>query len=138
MSKEPWNLDGFSCLVVLRRWYGSLVSPRQPNDWLTSSVSAREPRSDSQWGVFVHRLHELISASEGPDTRNWIGVKQTQYAGMSSFTVDLILLRRNRADLRDGLTGQGLSIQRSNNADRLVAFHRWNKGGAGSAALAEG
>lgn len=35
-------------------------------------------------GVFVHRLCELISASEGSDTRNWIGVKQTQYAGMSA------------------------------------------------------
>ena len=44
---------------------------------------------------------------------------------------DLIKLRRNWFDNTRGLRGHGVNVHHVNNTDKLVAFHRWEHGGAG-------
>jgi 1,4-alpha-glucan branching enzyme len=44
---------------------------------------------------------------------------------------DLIRLRRNWFDDTRGLCGQSVNVYHVNNTDKVVAFHRWDQGGAG-------
>src|SRR5262249_36147417 len=42
---------------------------------------------------------------------------------------DMIRLRRNWYDTTRGLRGQGVNVYHVNDADKLIAFHRWDTGG---------
>eukprot|EP00002_Diphylleia_rotans_P004389 TRINITY_DN1321_c0_g1_i1.p1 TRINITY_DN1321_c0_g1~~TRINITY_DN1321_c0_g1_i1.p1 ORF type:complete len:892 (-),score=149.08 TRINITY_DN1321_c0_g1_i1:106-2781(-) len=53
------------------------------------------------------------------------------YQGLFYLTRDLIRLRRNLDGWSAGLSGPNLNFFHINNADKVVAFHRWNRGGAG-------
>ena len=44
---------------------------------------------------------------------------------------DLIRLRRNWANQTRGLRGQHLNVHHVNETDKVIAFHRWEQGGAG-------
>jgi len=44
---------------------------------------------------------------------------------------DLIRLRRNWSNDTRGLSGQDLNVHHVNDADKVVAFHRWDQGGPG-------
>ena len=57
--------------------------------------------------------------------------KLTRYAGIHLLYRDLIRLRRNWFDQTAGLRGQNLNVHHVNNADKLIAFHRWQNGGPG-------
>lgn len=57
--------------------------------------------------------------------------KARKHSGMLQLFRDLLRLRRNlRGDTR-GLLGQSISVYHVNNDDKLLAFHRWDAGGAG-------
>ncbi len=51
--------------------------------------------------------------------------------GVVSLYRDLIALRLNTAGMTRGLCGQGVNVTHVNDGDKVVAFHRWDKGGAG-------
>jgi len=53
------------------------------------------------------------------------------YAGIQLMYRDMIRLRRNWFDQTRGLRGQSTNVFHVNNTDKLVAFHRWDQGGAG-------
>jgi len=57
--------------------------------------------------------------------------KLTTYAGIHALYQDLIHLRRNWFNQTAGLRGQNLNVHHTNNADKLIAFHRWQNGGPG-------
>ena len=57
--------------------------------------------------------------------------KLKTYAGIQLLYRDLIRLRRNWFDQTRGLRGQQLNVHHINNSDKLLAFHRWERGGAG-------
>jgi 1,4-alpha-glucan branching enzyme len=44
---------------------------------------------------------------------------------------DLIHLRLNRSGWTRGLTGSGLNTFHENQADNVIAYHRWHQGGPG-------
>ena len=44
---------------------------------------------------------------------------------------DLIRLRRNWFNTTAGLRGQHVNVFHVNNADKVIAFHRWENGGLG-------
>jgi 1,4-alpha-glucan branching enzyme len=44
---------------------------------------------------------------------------------------DLIQLRLNRSHCTRGLTGAGLNTFHQNQADNMLAYHRWHQGGPG-------
>jgi 1,4-alpha-glucan branching enzyme len=53
-----------------------------------------------------------------------------RFAGILNLYRDLIRLRRNWHDHTRGLRGQHVNVFHVNDADKLVGFHRWNRGGA--------
>jgi 1,4-alpha-glucan branching enzyme len=57
--------------------------------------------------------------------------KLVTYAGIQLLYRDLIRLRRNWFNQTAGLRGQNLNVHHVNNADKLIAFHRWENGGPG-------
>jgi len=56
--------------------------------------------------------------------------KADLYKGVTRLYRDLIALRRNLSGTTRGLIGSGLNVHHVNNADKLIAFHRWYDGGA--------
>ena len=57
--------------------------------------------------------------------------KEITHAGIKTLYTDLIHLRRNWYDQTRGLRGQNTNVFHVNNSDKVIAFHRWQNGGAG-------
>lgn len=57
--------------------------------------------------------------------------KVSEFPGILSLYKDLIALRRNLAGRTRGLTGPWTNVHHTNNSGKVVAFHRWQDGGAG-------
>ncbi len=57
--------------------------------------------------------------------------KLEQFGGIHDLYRDLIQLRRNWQNQTRGLLGQEVQVHHVNNEDKLIAFHRWEEGGAG-------
>jgi 1,4-alpha-glucan branching enzyme len=55
----------------------------------------------------------------------------TTFAGIRRLYRDLIRLRRNWFNQTRGLCGQHIRVHHVNNADKMIAFHRWENGGPG-------
>jgi 1,4-alpha-glucan branching enzyme len=55
--------------------------------------------------------------------------KAERFAGIRSLYRDLIRLRRNGFGATAGLAGQGTRVHHVNDADKVLAFHRWDRGG---------
>jgi 1,4-alpha-glucan branching enzyme len=53
------------------------------------------------------------------------------FPGITQLYRDLIRLRRNWFNNTRGLRGQNIHIYHVNNADKVIAFHRWDQGGRG-------
>lgn len=53
------------------------------------------------------------------------------YPGIHDLYRDLIRLRRDWSNNTAGLKGGSLNVHHVNDSDKLVAFHRWDQGGAG-------
>ncbi len=57
--------------------------------------------------------------------------KLATFEGIHLLYRDLIRLRRNWFNQTRGLRGQFLNVHHVNNSDKVLAFHRWESGGAG-------
>src|SRR5262249_36591610 len=57
--------------------------------------------------------------------------KLKSYPGINALYRDLIRLRRNWFNQTRGLQGQHINVHHVNNADKVIAFHRWENGGPG-------
>lgn len=57
--------------------------------------------------------------------------KSEQFSGLLRMYRDLIHLRLNRFGSTRGLTGSGLNTFHQNQADNMIAYHRWHQGGPG-------
>src|SRR5690606_35281506 len=55
----------------------------------------------------------------------------TRFPGIVQLYRDLIRLRRNWYDDSAGLRGQHVNVHHLNNRDKVVAYHRWDRGGPG-------
>jgi 1,4-alpha-glucan branching enzyme len=55
--------------------------------------------------------------------------KKDKYSGILAIYRDLIRLRRNGTGCTRGLMGQGVHVYHVNDADKVMAFHRWDQGG---------
>jgi 1,4-alpha-glucan branching enzyme len=52
-----------------------------------------------------------------------------RFAGIRALYRDLIRLRRNWYDTTRGLGGHNVNVHHVNQADKVIAFHRWDQGG---------
>lgn len=57
--------------------------------------------------------------------------KSEEFSGLVRMYRDMIRLRLNRLNTSRGLTGSGLNTFHQNQADNVIAFHRWHQGGPG-------
>jgi 1,4-alpha-glucan branching enzyme len=57
--------------------------------------------------------------------------KLVTFIGIHALYKDLIRLRRNLDNNTRGLCGQNTNVYHVNNNDKVIAFHRWDDGGAG-------
>ena len=57
--------------------------------------------------------------------------KKERFAGVFRLYRDLIHLRRNWSDASRGLRGKGVNVFHLNEADKVIAFHRFDDGGPG-------
>ncbi|MCP3920086.1 MAG: 1,4-alpha-glucan branching protein [bacterium] len=63
------------------------------------------------------------------DPVDW--TKLATYAGIFQMYKDMIAMRRNFAGTTRGLMGNSTNFHHTNNGDKVIAFHRWDQGGAG-------
>ncbi len=57
--------------------------------------------------------------------------KKTTFSGILAMYRDLIGLRKNTANTTRGLRGQHVNVFHVNDNNKVIAFHRWDQGGAG-------
>jgi 1,4-alpha-glucan branching enzyme len=57
--------------------------------------------------------------------------KSEEFRGLVRLYRDLIHLRLNRTDCSRGLSGSGMNIFHQNQADNVIAYHRWHQRGPG-------
>ena len=53
-----------------------------------------------------------------------------RFPGIINLYRDLIHLRRNWSNNTRGLRGQNINVHHVNDTDKVIAFHRWDNGGA--------
>jgi 1,4-alpha-glucan branching enzyme len=57
--------------------------------------------------------------------------KATTFAGIVAMYKDLIALRKNTGGTTRGLRGENVNVFHVNDTNKVIAFHRWDQGGAG-------
>jgi len=72
---------------------------------------------------------EFLEWGRWTDARQLDWSKATTFAGIRSLYRDLIRLRRNWVDTSRGLKGQHTHLHHVNDRDKVIAFHRWDRGG---------
>ena len=63
------------------------------------------------------------------DPIDW--TREQTFAGIHALYRDLIRLRRNADGVTAGLRGQHVNVHHVNDANKVIAFHRWRDGGPG-------
>jgi 1,4-alpha-glucan branching enzyme len=79
----------------------------------------------------IFQGQEILEDQYFQDTDPVDWTKLTTYAGINLMYRDLMRLRRNWNNNTRGLRGQNVNVFHTNNTDKIVAFHRWENGGAG-------
>jgi 1,4-alpha-glucan branching enzyme len=79
----------------------------------------------------IFQGQELLEDEWFRDTDPIDWSKKERFAGIFRLYRDLIRLRRNWQDDTRGLRGQQVNVFHVNDADKVIAFHRWDQGGPG-------
>jgi 1,4-alpha-glucan branching enzyme len=79
----------------------------------------------------IFQGQEFLEDGWFSDSRALDWAKLQTYAGITNLYRDLIRLRRNWYNHTRGLRGENVNVFHINNADKVIAFHRWSQGGSG-------
>ncbi len=79
----------------------------------------------------IFQGQEFLQGGWFDDNRELDWALAETHRGILTMYRDLIRLRRNWFDNTRGLRGQNLKFFHVNEADKVIAFHRWEAGGAG-------
>ncbi len=79
----------------------------------------------------IFQGQEILEDGYFSDTDPVDWSKLTTFAGIHDLYRDLIRLRRDWHNNTAGLKGQGVNVHHVNDNDKVVAFHRYDQGGAG-------
>jgi len=74
---------------------------------------------------------EFVEDGYWADTDPLDWAKATTYSGMVNMYRDMVRLRRNWYNNTRGLRGNNVNVFHVNDTNKVVAFHRWDAGGAG-------
>jgi 1,4-alpha-glucan branching enzyme len=72
---------------------------------------------------------EFLEWGSWSDARELDWSKLNRFGGIRALYRDLIRLRRNWFDTTRGLRGHQVNVHHVNDADKVIAFHRWDRGG---------
>jgi 1,4-alpha-glucan branching enzyme len=72
---------------------------------------------------------EFLEWGAWSDARELDWAKALRFAGIRNLYRDLIRLRRNWFNTTAGLKGHQVNVHHVNPVDKVVAFHRWDRGG---------
>ena len=73
---------------------------------------------------------EFLEWGAWSDTRELDWSKLNSFAGIRALYRDLIRLRRNWFNTTAGLKGHHVNVHHLNYQDKVIGFHRWDRGGA--------
>lgn len=73
---------------------------------------------------------EFLESGSWSDARQLDWSKADRFSGIRTLYRDLIHLRRNWDDTTRGLKGHNVHVHHVNDRDKVIAFHRWDSGGA--------
>jgi len=79
----------------------------------------------------IFQGQELLEDEWFRDTDPIDWCKKKRFGGIFRLYCDLVHLRRNWWDNTRGLRGQNVNLFHLNDADKVIAFHRWDQGGPG-------
>ncbi|MEQ1601150.1 MAG: alpha-amylase family glycosyl hydrolase [Methylophilaceae bacterium] len=79
----------------------------------------------------IFQGQEFLEDKYFKDTEPLDWAKLQIFSGIHLLYRDLIRLSRNWLNQTRGLRGQHIHVHHVNNADKVIAFHRWENGGAG-------
>jgi 1,4-alpha-glucan branching enzyme len=74
---------------------------------------------------------EFLESGYFSDSNPLDWTKELTFSGILTMYRDLIKLRRNWSNHTAGLKGQSLNVFYVNDAAKVIAFHRWDRGGPG-------
>ena len=83
----------------------------------------------------IFQGQEFLEDGWFEDTRELDRSKQERHSGVLQAYRDLIHLRLNRSGNSAGLCGQNVQVFHVNHAHKVMAFHRWQEGGAGDSVV---
>ena len=83
----------------------------------------------------IFQEQEILEDGWFDDRQKMDWDKARRFHGIHRAFRDLIKLRRNLAGSTRGLTGQNVEIIHSNQEAKVIAWHRWFKGGAGDSTV---
>jgi 1,4-alpha-glucan branching enzyme len=79
----------------------------------------------------IFQGQEMLEWDRWSDRTPFDWAKLQRHRGLYHMFRDLIRLRRNWFDNTRGLRGQNVNVFHVNDADKLIAYHRWADGGPG-------
>lgn len=79
----------------------------------------------------IFQGQEFLESGYFQDTKTLDWTKEQTFGGILMMYRDLIRLRRNWFNNSAGLKGQSLNVFHVNNDTKVLAFHRWDRGGSG-------
>lgn len=111
----------------------SEIDPQNPASWAAQkrSTLAAALVLTSPGIPMLFQGQEFLEDGWFEDTVPLDWDKSDEFSGLVRMYRDLIRLRLNRAGVTRGLTGSGLNTCHQNQADNMLAFHRWHQGGPG-------
>jgi len=79
----------------------------------------------------IFQGQEFLESGYFSDTQALDWTKQQSFSGILTMYRDMVRLRRNWFNNTAGLKGQSLNVFHVNDAEKVIAFHRWDQGGPG-------
>jgi len=107
------------------------LSPDDPGSWVAKKLSTLGAAlvMTSPGIPMLFQGQEFLEDEWFHDTDPIDWSRKDTYAGIVTLYQDLIRCRRNLDGCTAGLGGAGLSVTHVNHAHKILAFHRWHKGG---------
>jgi 1,4-alpha-glucan branching enzyme len=111
----------------------SEIDPKNPDSWFAKkrSTLAAALVFTAPGIPMLFQGQEFLEEGWFQDTVPLDWQKSEDFSGLVLLYRDLIQLRLNRSGHTRGLTGSGLNTFHQNQADNVIAFHRWHQGGDG-------
>ena len=109
------------------------ISPADPGDWFARKRSTLGAALvfTSPGIPMIFQGQEILEDEWFRDQEPIDWSKLATFSGIHSLYRGLIRLRRNLDNNTRGLCGQNTNVYHVNNNDKVMAFHRWDKGGHG-------